>query len=85
MPRRTSCGVQDAPASFLVIENRAGAGGNIAAEAVLRASADGYTLLVNTTPNIASPPLPADEMQRWIRGLPAHTPAGLPPQPVATD
>jgi tripartite-type tricarboxylate transporter receptor subunit TctC len=30
----------------LVVESRAGAGGNIAAEAVLRAEADGYTLLV---------------------------------------
>ena len=30
----------------LVVESRAGAGGNIAAETVLRAEADGYTLLV---------------------------------------
>jgi tripartite-type tricarboxylate transporter receptor subunit TctC len=34
-----------------VVENRPGAGGNIATEAVLRASADGYTLLIASSQN----------------------------------
>jgi len=43
-----------------VVENRAGAGGNLATDLILRTPADGYTMLVNTTPNIASAPLAND-------------------------
>ena len=39
-----------------VIENRAGAGGNLAAEVVARAPADGYTLLMGNAPVLAVNP-----------------------------
>lgn len=41
--------LSDQTGQTFVVENRAGAGGNLGAEAVARAPADGYTLLVATT------------------------------------
>src|SRR5215475_7607550 len=43
-----------------VIENRPGAGGNIATEAVIRASPDGYTLLMVSIPHAINAPLSAN-------------------------
>src|SRR5580704_11701573 len=40
-----------------IVENRVGGGGNIATEAVVRAPADGYTLLLVSTTNAINPTL----------------------------
>src|SRR3984957_11736477 len=43
-----------------LVENRVGGGGNIATEAVVRAPADGYTLLLVSTTNAINPTLYPD-------------------------
>ena len=48
--RTLSSKLQEAFGQPFVIENRSGAGGNIGAEAVAKAPADGYTLLFGSTP-----------------------------------
>jgi tripartite-type tricarboxylate transporter receptor subunit TctC len=46
--------MQESLGQPVVVENRAGAGGNVAADAVAKSPADGYTLLVSTNAAVAT-------------------------------
>jgi len=52
-----------------IIENRPGAAGNIATEAVVRAPADGYTLLLITNPNVINATLYDKLHYNFIRDI----------------
>jgi tripartite-type tricarboxylate transporter receptor subunit TctC len=52
-----------------IIENRPGAAGNIATEAVVRAAADGYTLLLVTNPNVINTTLYDKLNYNFIRDI----------------
>src|SRR6476469_10294099 len=54
-----------------VVENRAGAGGNIGTEAVVNAAADGYTLLLATVPNAVNASLYPKLNFNFIRDIAA--------------
>ncbi len=46
--------LQDALGQPVIVENRAGAGGNVAVDAVAKSTADGYTLVVSTNAALAT-------------------------------
>jgi tripartite-type tricarboxylate transporter receptor subunit TctC len=52
-----------------IVENRVGGGGNLAAEAVIRAPADGYTLLLVSTTNAINPALYPDLKFDFMRDI----------------
>ena len=64
-----------------VVENRAGAGGNIGTEAVAKSAPDGYTVLVTADALAANPQLYKlawDPFRDFVPGDPARAPAGRP-------
>ena len=66
-----------------VVENRPGAGTNIATEAAVRAPADGYTLLATTTSNLINGALYDDLKYDFVRDIAPV--AGLTVQPLVFE
>lgn len=69
LARSLSAKVSDVLGQTIVVDNKAGAGGNIGADIVAKASPDGYTLLMaaNTIPiNAALQKLPFDPVQDFV-------------------
>jgi tripartite-type tricarboxylate transporter receptor subunit TctC len=68
--RLVSGKLQDQLAQPVIVENRAGAGGNTGADAVAKASPDGYTILQNTNGQVIGPALyrnlPFDTVKDFI-------------------
>ena len=67
MARAIQPGLTDKLGQTIVIENRPGAGTNIATEAVIRATPDGYTLLAASLPNAGNATLYGDLKFNFIR------------------
>jgi tripartite-type tricarboxylate transporter receptor subunit TctC len=70
----------------VIVENRAGAGGNIAAEAVAKSPPDGYTLLMGTNgPLAVSPAIYRDLAYDALRDLTPVTLVGTSPNLIAVN
>jgi tripartite-type tricarboxylate transporter receptor subunit TctC len=81
LTRMISDRLQDRLGQAVVVENRPGAGTNLATEAVVRAPADGYTLLATTTSNLLNGALYEDLKYDFIRDIAPV--AGIAMQPLA--
>lgn len=73
--------LQDRLGQAFVVENRPGAATNLATEAVVRAPADGYTLLATTTSNLLNGALFEDMTYDFLRDIAPV--AGIAMQPLA--
>ena len=60
----------------VIVDNRAGAGGNLGIGMVARANPDGYTLLLSSTAIAVNPGLFSNLRLRSVQGLPADLGAG---------
>jgi tripartite-type tricarboxylate transporter receptor subunit TctC len=67
MARAIQPGLSEKLGQTIIIENRPGAGTNIATEAVIRATPDGYTLLAASLPNAGNATLYGDLKFNFIR------------------
>jgi tripartite-type tricarboxylate transporter receptor subunit TctC len=70
LARLIAAGLHDALGQTVLVENRSGASGNVGTVAVARATADGYTLLLNTSAFMVNPslykPAPFDPIADFV-------------------
>ena len=77
--RVVSAAMSETLGQQIVVESRTGAGSSLAAEAVVRAPADGYTLLIGTSSNLTNAAISSTLRFDFVKDLSPITPlTGLP-------